>query len=264
MNGLQNFFGSDKCPSADKFPHAVCFIGDDVSRLAELAEETAKAILCGKNPACLTCINCKKVQNKMHPDIFRVRELSPDNKYKVDFVRKVAADSVFRPNDGDLKVYIFNEADEMSPVCQNALLKFTEEPPEYVRIIFTVKTKENLLDTIKSRLVFINAQNTGNGVPGFPELQETAELFISALVKGNEYLAAAALTKIKTREETAAAFKLISEAIRKLTVENRTANIKILIEVQKFTLDCIDDLQFNPNIALACTNLTSGIFSRLK
>jgi len=224
--------------------HATCYVGDNLDRFAE---EKARAILCKSGQACGSCNSCIKVQNKSHPDLIWVRE------YKIKEIREVVATATTRPNDGEFKVYIFSGADSMRADCQNALLKFTEEPPDYVRIIFTAKSPDLLLETIKSRLVFINV---GDGVPDVPsELTETAREFVSALVQHNENNAAVAISRIKNREDLSAVLDLISKEMRK--------TMQYEIKAQKFLLDCIDDLKFNPNIALFCAHITAGICEKL-
>ncbi|MCL2638667.1 MAG: hypothetical protein FWD48_09900 [Oscillospiraceae bacterium] len=236
----------------DSNRHAVCYVGEN---LDEFAQQKAKVILCNSGQAepCGVCNSCKKVQNSSHPDLIWVRE------HKVKEVREVVATSVIRPNDGEFKVYIFTEADSMRAESQNALLKFTEEPPDYVKIIFTAKSPDLLLDTIKSRLVFINADGASGTPHPTAELLETTKAFVSALVNKNEYSAAAALSKIKTREDLSAVLDLISKAMH-----NEQCTMYNYVEAQKFLLNCIDDLKYNPNINLACTYITSGICEKLK
>jgi DNA polymerase III delta prime subunit len=226
----------------------VCYAGDN---LDGFAEKKAQAILCGQAEPCEVCRNCIKVQNKSHPDLIYLRE------YKVKEIREIIATAAVRPNDGQFKVYIFANADTMRAECQNALLKFTEEPPDYVRIIFTAKSPDLLLDTIKSRLFFVNADSVSEAPHPTPELAEIAREFAAALSDGNEYNAACALSRIKTREDLSNVTDLISAELRGASTGN-------YMEIQKFLLNCIDDLKFNPNIALFCTHITAGICEKLK
>jgi len=239
--------------------HAVCYVGVNSDSLDDFAQQKAKLILCEQNGTspCEACRSCKKVHNNTHPDLIRVRE------YKVKEVREVVATSVIRPNDGEFKVYIFADADTMRAECQNALLKFTEEPPPYVRIIFTAKSPDLLLDTIKSRLFFVNA-NVGCDVRIAPpdELNNIAHDFVLALTEKNEYLAATALSRVKTRDDLSGVLELISS---EMNVGRDALGVpENYIKAQKFLLNCIDDLKYNPNIALACTHITAGICKELK
>ena len=233
--------------------HAICYVGES---LDDFAERKAQAILCesGQAEPCNTCRSCIKVQNKSHPDLLWVRE------YKVKEVREVVATSAMRPNDGEFKVYIFTNADTMRAECQNALLKFTEEPPDYVRIIFTAASPDRFLDTIKSRFVFINADNAGDDTNVVPqELTDIVNDFITALKNNNELKAASALSRIKNRDELGRVLELISGKLHGAVPATQN-----YVEAQKFLLDCIDDLIFNPNIALTCTYVTAGMCEKLK
>ncbi|MCL2077317.1 MAG: hypothetical protein FWH08_02810 [Oscillospiraceae bacterium] len=273
-NELEGFIVSGR------IPHAFCYVGDNSANSEEFSEYAARLILCerGGVKPCDTaadgspCKSCKKLQSKTHPDIVRVREAMPDGKYKVDALRKIVADSVFRPNDGDLRVYIFEQADTMSAVCQNALLKFTEEPPEYVKIIFTAKSADLFLDTIKSRLVFINAETSENSEISEiseknKELLSIARDFMNAVSAGNEYMAAAALSGVKTREDLSGVLGIIAGEIRNCMINtgNSSYNMSIgdFARAQKFLQSCIEDLKYNPNVALACTHVTAGIYKEI-
>jgi DNA polymerase III delta prime subunit len=228
--------------------HAVCYVGESLDKFAE---HEARKILCESGQACGTCRSCIKVQNKSHPDLIYLRE------YKIKEVREAVAAAAVRPNDGEFKVYIFPNADSMRPECQNALLKFTEEPPDYVKIIFTAKSPDLLLDTIKSRLFFVNAGNDAHTAPP-DELNSIAKEFVAALVRRSEHGAAAALTRIKTRDDLSKILDLISVELN----VGRAALGAPYAEIQKFLLDITDDLIYNPNISLFCAHITAEVFRK--
>ena len=60
------------------------------------------------------------------------------------------------------KVFIIENADNMTPQAQNALLKTLEEPPEYVIIILIAQNAENFLPTVLSRCVIMNFRPLNN------------------------------------------------------------------------------------------------------
>lgn len=100
--------------------------------------------------------HCDRIYRLSHPDVIFVKRLDGEWKYTVDLLRKVIADSVVKPNDAETKVYIFEDADELSDRQQNTLLKLIEEPPSFVRFIFTAENADKLLETVISRLSVIN------------------------------------------------------------------------------------------------------------
>ena len=66
----------------------------------------------------------------------------------VESVRNVIVDSYAV---ADKTVYMFADADDMSIIAKNALLKVTEEPPNDAYFIMTVSDISNVLDTLISR-----------------------------------------------------------------------------------------------------------------
>ena len=53
---------------------------------------------------------------------------------------------------GNLRLMVINNAQNLSPLLQNTLLKIVEEPPTKGVIILQVGSKESLLPTLRSRL----------------------------------------------------------------------------------------------------------------
>jgi DNA polymerase-3 subunit delta' len=77
--------------------------------------------------------------------------------FSVDTVRNICSDAYIKPNNGDRKIYIFTDADKITVQAQNSLLKLIEEPPEYAYFIFTVSDRNVILETIRSRVITLNA-----------------------------------------------------------------------------------------------------------
>jgi DNA polymerase-3 subunit delta' len=69
----------------------------------------------------------------------------------VDDIRALRRDSLLRPFDGEVKVYIIAHAHNMNQSAQNALLRVLEDPPPYVRFALLTNNAEILLPTIRSR-----------------------------------------------------------------------------------------------------------------
>ncbi len=125
--------------SAGRFPHALFFYGGGETERKTLADHLAQALLCersGALVACNECNSCRKAAGRIHPDIIYVKEMSDNGKYKVDVLREEIRRGSYLPNDGRLRIYVFAEADTMSEICQNTLLKFIEEPKSFNRFIF--------------------------------------------------------------------------------------------------------------------------------
>lgn len=67
---------------------------------------------------------------------------------KIDTIREIIQQSY---KVVDSTVYFISDADNMSNVAKNALLKVTEEPPNNAYFIMTLEDEHNTLETIRSR-----------------------------------------------------------------------------------------------------------------
>lgn len=67
---------------------------------------------------------------------------------KADDVRKTI-NTAYRQSRS--AVYMFSNADKMSPTAKNALLKVTEEPPRQAHFVLTLTDVNNTLETLRSR-----------------------------------------------------------------------------------------------------------------
>ena len=114
------------------------------------ALEVAAAANClrGGGHACGGCSSCVKMREGNHPDV----TVFNCGGAKVEQIRGLCADALILPNESRYKIYILNDAHELSPICQNALLKVLEEPPASVVFILTAARADNLLPTVRSRL----------------------------------------------------------------------------------------------------------------
>ena len=142
-----------------RLPHACLFYGETGSGRKTLAEYFAMTALCtgddGNAVPCGTCRNCRKILHKSHPDLIFPEHSGKKQGFSVEPVREVCQDALTAPNDGDLKIYLFTDCDNISIPAQNTLLKLTEEPPEHVLLLFTAQTKSVFLETMLSRMMQI-------------------------------------------------------------------------------------------------------------
>ena len=113
--------------------------------------EFAKAILClnqdEKN--CNKCKSCVEFDSNNNPDFIIID--NQDETIKIEQIRQMQSRILEKPIISEKKVYVINNADNMTKEAQNCLLKTLEEPPEYVIIILIGTNESNFLNTIKSR-----------------------------------------------------------------------------------------------------------------
>ena len=111
--------------------HAYIISGPAGSGRHALARRLAAAMLCtggGERP-CGTCPACLKTEKGIHPDFSVTAGPEAGKPITVDQVRALRSDAYIRPNEGERKVYLLEEADRMNPSAQNAMLKLLEEGP---------------------------------------------------------------------------------------------------------------------------------------
>lgn len=137
------------------FPHGVLIECQNEADGVELARFMANCLVCsGVNKPCGECNACHKVKNNGHPDIYETDGIiKPKSKvFAVDSVRQIREDAFVTPNDGDKKVYILKNAQNMNDQAQNAILKILEEPPSYVHFIIVTPSRSTMLETVLSRV----------------------------------------------------------------------------------------------------------------
>ena len=139
-----------------KLPHAIMLSGDEGLGKHTLGLELSGSVLCDNSSiACGECKSCTLMKAGSHPD-FSI--LSPLSKkiIRVDDIRELRKRAYERPDRGNKKVYLIEDAQLMNREAQNAFLKILEEPPEYVVFILLATSSSAFLDTIISRCTVFN------------------------------------------------------------------------------------------------------------
>ena len=138
-----------------KLSHSYLFLGKQGIGKFIIAKQWSKMILCqNKQTGCDNCKSCIEFDSNSHPDFFII-----DNEgatIKIDQIRQMQVKILEKPIVSDKKVYIINDAENMTKEAQNCLLKTLEEPPEYAIIILIGSNENSFLNTIRSRCTKIN------------------------------------------------------------------------------------------------------------
>lgn len=224
-----------------RLSHAYLFIGEEGLGKDRTAFEFTKAINCQENDndSCDYCISCRKANNKNHPDI---KEIYPDGAFiKIDQIRKLQQEILYKPYESKKKVYIIHQADKMNTQAANSLLKTLEEPPSYAIIILITNNLNKLLPTIISRCQLIRFQLVadkvirGSLIKNYNLSEEDAELF-TTLAGGRYEIALEWVENIDKIEERKDILK-IAHSLKDLTrIESFEFVQKLLDERDKLNL----------------------------
>ncbi len=153
----------EQMAKAGRLPHALLLEGESDTALYELAEYAAAAFLCeGNDPPCMACRSCRKVGEKIHPDLTVFDGSAGSSAFPVKLIREIIADAYIRPNDGAGKVYLLTHAENLSAAAQNTLLKLMEEPPAHLMMILCCDNGSKLLPTIRSRVTPLKTPETAS------------------------------------------------------------------------------------------------------
>ncbi len=137
---------------AKKIVNGYIFSGSGNTKNYEYAKLFAKMILClnGEDGYCGKCKSCLMFDDDNHSDYFEINKDSTES-IKIDEIRNMQEKIIERPITSSKKVYIINNAENMTVEAQNCLLKTLEEPPEFITIILVANNENTILPTIKSR-----------------------------------------------------------------------------------------------------------------
>ena len=155
--------------------HALLLTGE--GDLTETARYAAAAYECtnqGEKP-CLRCDHCRKVLADIHPDVRFVRD--EEHRFLgVDLVREIRSDAYIIPNEGQRKVYVFEDCSRLDGRAQNILLKVVEEGPPYAAFLFLGESASAMLPTLRSRCVEMRVLSKTKMPPPSPLAEEFCRL----------------------------------------------------------------------------------------
>src|ERR1044071_7517340 len=132
--------------------HAYLFSGPRGTGKTTTARLLAKAVNClAEDPAqrpCNVCVNCIAINSGASPDVI---EIDAASNRGIDDIRDLRDKVRYAPTQLSSKVYIIDEAHQITGAAANAFLKTLEEPPPHSRFILATTDPEELLPTIVSR-----------------------------------------------------------------------------------------------------------------
>src|SRR3954447_12907093 len=136
---------------ADKVRQAYLLAGPRGTGKTSLARILAKSVNCAVGPTPTpdtTCHSCVSIASGTSLDVI---EMDAASQRGIDDIRDIRDRVVLQPAEGRYKVYILDEAHQLTDAAWNALLKLIEEPPPHLLFVFCTTDLGKVLAAVRSR-----------------------------------------------------------------------------------------------------------------
>src|SRR5438046_6898663 len=130
---------------------AYLFAGRGGTGKTARARILAKSLTCTHGPTVTpdgTCHACLAIAAGTSLDVI---EMDAASQRGIDDIREIRDRVVLQPVEGRYKVYILDEAHQLTDAAWNALLKLIEEPPPHLVFVFCTTDLSKVLPTVRSR-----------------------------------------------------------------------------------------------------------------
>lgn len=141
--------------------HAYLFTGTRGIGKTTISRILAKSLNCtGPDGAgdvtsspCGQCPACTDIDADRYVDYI---ELDAASNRSIDEIRDLIERAAYKPALGRYKVFMIDEAHQLTKDAFNALLKTLEEPPDYLKFVLATTDPERMLPTVLSRCLQFN------------------------------------------------------------------------------------------------------------
>jgi DNA polymerase-3 subunit gamma/tau len=150
-----------------RIAHGYIFSGHRGIGKTTIARILAMALNCRNEPGsverpdfepCLKCISCREIASGGSPEAgnetthsFDFIEIDAASNRGIDDVRSIRSQASVQPARDRYKIFLLDEAHQITEAAFNAILKTLEEPPEWTIFMMATTEPENIPQTIRSR-----------------------------------------------------------------------------------------------------------------
>ena len=138
---------------SDRIHHAYLFTGPRGCGKTSSARIMARSINCEQGPTstpCGTCQSCIDLAPN-GPGSIDVIEIDAATYRGIDDAKELRERAIYAPVSSRFKVYIIDEAHQLTKDAFNVLLKLVEEPPPHLKFIFATTEPDKIIPTLRSR-----------------------------------------------------------------------------------------------------------------
>ncbi|MFM2185856.1 MAG: hypothetical protein RIR43_428 [Pseudomonadota bacterium] len=147
--------------SSGRLHHAYLFTGTRGIGKTTVSRILAKSLNCTGEDGqggvtarpCGRCTACTEIDADRYVDYV---ELDAASNRSIDEIRDLLERAAYKPSVGRYKVFMIDEAHQLTKDAFNALLKTLEEPPDYLKFVLATTDPEKMLPTVLSRCLQFN------------------------------------------------------------------------------------------------------------
>ena len=153
--------------SQNRIAHGYIFSGHrgigktTIARILAMALNCRNLVGSAERPTpepCLQCMSCREISSGGNPESgneashsFDFIEIDAASNRGIDDVRSIRNQASVQPARDKYKIFLLDEAHQITDAAFNAILKTLEEPPEWTVFMMATTEPENIPQTIRSR-----------------------------------------------------------------------------------------------------------------